>query len=228
MSTLAVDAITNATGTSAVNIDSSGNLTTSGDVTIPTGHKLVATDTGGVISPGQVINYGSYNTGYGSGAGISSTSTSWQTLNIVGTNAAGFGSCSQTISNVITFNKKYNNSQLLVSTNFPTYNSPAGAGHGVRLQYYRTGQSASIVDISDDGPAHGWGWHGYGGQTSAMNNFTWNTYDKSTVRSDLVNYTGDVHFYIEVKNWSSSDTITFIHHSGYNKYGTFQFAEIAQ
>lgn len=197
-------------------------------VTIPTGHKLVAADTGGVISPGQVINYGSYNTGYGSGAGLSSTSTSWQTLNIVGTNAAGFGSCSQTISNVITFNKKYNNSQLLVSTNFPTYNSPAGAGHGVRLQYYRTGQSASIVDISDDGPAHGWGWHGYGGQTSAMNNFTWNTYDKSTVRSDLVNYTGDVHFYIEVKNWSSSDTITFIHHSGYNKYGTFQFAEIAQ
>ena len=82
-------------------------------VTIPTGHKLVAADTGGVISPGQVINYGSYNTGYGSGAGLSSTSTSWQTLNIVGTSAASFGSCSQTISNVITFNKKYNNSQLL-------------------------------------------------------------------------------------------------------------------
>lgn len=197
-------------------------------VTIPTGHKLVAADTGGVISPGQVINYGSYNTGYGSGAGLSSTSTSWQTLNIVGTSAASFGSCSQTISNVITFNKKYNNSQLLVSTNFPTYNSPAGSGHGVRLQYYRTGQSASIVDISNDGPAHGWGWHGYGGQTSAMNNFTWNTYDKSSVRSDLVNYTGDVHFYIEVRNWASSDTITYIHHSGYNKYGTFQFAEIAQ
>ena len=197
-------------------------------VTIPTGHKLVAADTGGVISPGQVINYGSYNTGYGSSAGISSTSTSWQTLTIVGTNAAAFGSCSQTLSNVITFNKKYNNSQIIVTTNFPTYNSPGGSGHGVRLQYYKPGGAYTIVDISDEGPGHGWGWHGYGGQTSAMNNFTWNTYDKSSVRSDLVNYTGDVHFYIEVKNWASSDTISYIYHSGYNKYGTFQFAEIAQ
>ena len=197
-------------------------------VTIPTGHKLVAADTGGVISPGQVINYGSYNTGYGSSAGISSASTSWQTLPIEGTNAASFGSCSKSITNVITFNKKYNNSQLIVTTNFPTYNSPGGSGHGVRLQYYKPGGAYTIVDISDEGPGHGWGWHGYGGQTSAMNNFTWNTYDKSSVRSDLVNYTGDVHFYIEVKNWASSDTISYIYHSGYNKYGTFQFAEIAQ
>ena len=89
-------------------------------VTIPTGHKLVAADTGGVISPGQVINYGSYNTGYCSSAGISSNSTSWQTLTIEGTNSAAFGSCLQTLSNVITFNKKYNNSQLIVTTNFPT------------------------------------------------------------------------------------------------------------
>ena len=220
MSTLAVDAITNATGTSAVNIDSSGNLATSGDVTIPTGHKLVA--------PGQVINYGSYNTGYGSSAGLSTTSTSWNTLPIEGTNAAAFGSCSKSITNVITFNKKHNNSQLIVTTNFPTYNNGGNNGHGIRLHYYRTGQSASIVDILNDGPAHGWGFHGYGGSTSAMNNFTWNTYDKSSVRSDLQTYTGDVHFYIEVRNWNSSDTITYIYHSGYNKYGTFQFAEIAQ
>lgn len=205
-------------------------------VTIPTGHKLVAADTSGSLSAGQfvpltsgqVINFGSYNTGYGSGAGISSTSTSWQTLNIVGTSAASFGSCSQTISNVITFNKKYNNSQLSVTANFPIYNTPGGAGHGVRLQYYKTGGSATIVDITDEGPAHGWGWHGYGGSHSAMNNFTWNTYDKSSVRSDLVNYTGDVHFYLEVKNWSTSDTITYIQHTSYNKYGTIQIAEIAQ
>jgi hypothetical protein len=198
-------------------------------VTIPAGHKLVASDTGGVISPGQVINFGSYNTGYGSGASLSSTSDSWQSLQIDGTNAAAFGSCSKTIANVITFNKKYNNSQLMVSTNFPTYNSPGGSGHGIRLQYYRTGQSAAIVDITGNGPAEGWGWHGYGGGNhSAMNNFTWSTYDNSSVRSDLQTYTGDVHFYIEVRNWQTSDTITYIQHTSYNKYGTFQFAEIAQ
>lgn len=214
--------------TSIIKADNISTVSGSGNITIPTGVKLIGTDNSSIVAPGQVINYGSYNTGYGSSAGLSSTSTSWQTLNIEGTNAASFGSCSKSITNVITFNKKYNNSQLIVTTNFPTYNNTGGSGHGIRLQYYRTGQSASIVDISDDGPAHGWGFHGYGGSSSAMNNFTWNTYDKSTVRSDLVNYTGDVHFYIEVKNWQSTDTITYLFHSGYNKYGTFQFAEIAQ
>jgi len=207
-------------------------------VTIPTGHKLVASDTSGTLSagqfvpltPGQVINAGSYNTGYGTGAHLSSTSTSWQTLNINGTNQAAFGAVSKdpNSDDVVIFNKKYNNSQILVTCNFPTYNSPGGSGHGIRLHYYKPGVTAAIVDLVDNGPAHGWGWHGYGGNTSAMNNFTWNTYDKSSVRSDLVGYTGNVHFYLQVKNWSSSDTISYIDHGSYNKYGTLQFAEIAQ
>ena len=197
-------------------------------VTISTGHKLTGS-AGSIVTPGQVVNTGSYNTGYGSGARLTTNSTSWQTLNIVGTSAAAFGSCSQTMSNVITFNKKYNNSQILITANFPTYNDTGGSGHGIRLQYYRTGQSAAIVDISNAGPANGWGWHGYGGATSAMNNFTWNTYDKSSVRSDLQTYTGDVHFYIEVKVWSTGDTVYFVDYDNtYPKYGTFQFAEIAQ
>jgi hypothetical protein len=55
MSTLAVDAITNAAGTSAVTIDSSGNLATSGDVTIPAGQKLVATDAASIYAPGMQV-----------------------------------------------------------------------------------------------------------------------------------------------------------------------------
>lgn len=199
------------------------------DISIPTGERIVGADTGSIVAPGQVINTGSYNTGYGSGARLTTTSTSWQTLNIVGTGAAAFGSCSQTISNVITFDKKYNNSQIVITANFPSYNSPGGNGHGIRLQYYRTGQSAALVDILTDGPAHGWGWHGYGGNHAGMNNFGWSTYDKSSVRSDLQTYTGDVNFYIEVKVWDGSDTVYFIDYSdSYPKYGTFQFMEIAQ
>ena len=207
-------------------------------VTIPAGHKLVASDTSGSLSagqfvpltPGQVINFGSYNTGYGTGAALSSTSTSWQTLNINGTDQVAFGAVSKDPSSddVIIFNKKYNNSQLSITANFPTYNTPGGSGHGVRLHYFKPGVSNTIVDITDEGPAHGWGWHGYGGSHSGMNNFTWSTYDKSSVRSDLQTYTGDVHFYLSVRNWASTDTITYIHHSGYNKYGTIQIAEIAQ
>ncbi len=199
------------------------------EVQIPSGHKLVTSDTAGIVSPGQVINAGTYNTGYGSGARLSTTSATWQTLPIVGTGASAFGSCSQTITNVITFNKKYNNSQILITVNFPTYNDTGGSGHGIRLQYYRTGQSAALVDILDNGSAHGWGWHGYGGATAAMNNFTWNTHDKSSVRSDLLTYTGDVNFYIEVKTWTSGDTIYYNDYGDtYPKYGTFQFMEIAQ
>ncbi|MAI17190.1 MAG: hypothetical protein CMH04_00845 [Marinovum sp.] len=55
MSTLAVDTITNATGASAVTIDSSGNLTTSGDVTIPTGHKIVGADSASIYAPGMQV-----------------------------------------------------------------------------------------------------------------------------------------------------------------------------
>ena len=51
MSTLAVDAITNATGTNAVAIDSSGNLTTSGNITIPTTKKIIGTDAGSIVAP---------------------------------------------------------------------------------------------------------------------------------------------------------------------------------
>ena len=55
MSTLAVDAITNANGTNAVTIDSSGNITTGGDVTIPTTKKIVGTDAASIYAPGMVV-----------------------------------------------------------------------------------------------------------------------------------------------------------------------------
>ena len=55
MSTLAVDAITNANGTNAVTIDSSGNITTGGDVTIPTTKKIVGTDVASIYAPGMQV-----------------------------------------------------------------------------------------------------------------------------------------------------------------------------
>ena len=55
MSTLAVNAITNATGTNAVTIDSSGNITTSGNITIPTTKKIVGTDAASIYAPGMMV-----------------------------------------------------------------------------------------------------------------------------------------------------------------------------
>lgn len=55
MSTLAVDTIQNAAGTEAVTIDSSGNITTSGNITIPTTKKIVGTDVASIYAPGMMV-----------------------------------------------------------------------------------------------------------------------------------------------------------------------------
>ena len=192
-------------------------------VSIASGHILHA--------PGHVINFGSYNTGYGSGARLVTTSTSWQTLNINGTDQATFGSLTKHPSNgnVLAFNKKSSNSQLSIVLNFPSYNTPGGSGHGVRCMISTDQTNYVVSDILTNGPANGWGFHGYGGATAGMNNFTWSTYDNASYRNTINTYTGDFYFYFQVYNWASTDTISYIDHSDtYPKYGTVQVMEVAQ
>jgi len=197
-------------------------------ISIPAGYKLVAADTGGIVAPGSVINFGSYNTGYGSGARLSSNSQTWQTLRINGTNQAPFGSISKRSSDSLYFNKVSNNSHLAISLNFPSYNGTGGAGHGVRLQHSVDNSTFNLLDILTNGPAHAWGWGGYGGATATMNNFTWCTYDNSTYRENIRTLTGNFSFYFEVYVWSSGDTVYFNdYEDAYPKYGTIQVWEVA-
>ena len=191
-------------------------------VTIPSGQTL--TVSGGMVPPaGQIVKVGSYNTGTGSGALTSTTSTSWFTVAINGNNQKAHN-LSQS-SSVITFNKSAG-SDLYITMNFPTYNNAGNAGHGFRLYLKKSGGSYALVDIVTDGPAHGWGWHGYGGQHAAMNNFTWCTADRNSDLGDVNAFAGDVLFYFQARNWSSSDTISYVNHSGYNKFGTVQVVEV--
>ena len=98
-------------------------------VTIPSGQTL--TVSGGMVPPaGQIVKVGSYNTGTGSGALTSTTSTSWFTVAINGNNQKAHN-LSQSGS-VITFNKSAG-SDLYITMNFPTYNNAGNAGHGFRL-----------------------------------------------------------------------------------------------
>jgi len=186
------------------------------------------TDVNNFRAQGAVINSGTYNTGYGSGAMINTTSTSWQTLRINGTSQAVHGSITKKSADALNFNKISGNSHLIISINFPTYNNVGGSGHGCRLQGAYDDTNYALQDISSEGPAHGWGFHGYGGATAAMNNFTWCTADNPTYASNWLTATGNVAFYFQVKNWSSGDTIWYITYdtTSYPKYATVQVYEV--
>ena len=55
MSTLRVGSIDSVNGNNAATIDSSGNITTSGNITIPTTKKIVGTDAASIYAPGMVV-----------------------------------------------------------------------------------------------------------------------------------------------------------------------------
>ena len=172
----------------------------------------------------KIVSFGSYNSGYGSGARLQTTSESWVNLEINGTNQAVFGQITKNSDDSLNYNKVSNSSHLIIGMNVPVYNANGNNGHGFRLKFETTQNSGTynILDITSQGPAHGWGFHGYGGSTSSMNNCIWNTYDNSTYRSAIQGYTGNVRFFFEVRNWSSSDTIIYNDYSDtYPKYSTF-------
>ena len=178
----------------------------------------------------KIVSFGSYNSGYGSGARLQTTSESWVNLEINGTNQAVFGQITKNSDDSLNYNKVSNSSHLIIGMNVPVYNANGNNGHGFRLKFETTQNSGTynILDITSQGPAHGWGFHGYGGSTSSMNNCIWNTYDNSTYRSAIQGYTGNVRFFFEVRNWSSSDTIIYNDYSDtYPKYSTFTVFEVA-
>ena len=207
-----------------------GSSSNSNTINVASGHKISG-DAGSIFVPGQIISAGTYNTGYGSGARLSTTSTSWQVLEINGTNQATFGRISKYSDDGLQFNKISNSSHLIISLNVPSYNNNGNNGHGVRCKMETTQGSGTfnILDITPLGPAHAWGFHGYGGATAAMNNFTWCTYDNSSYRATIKASTGNMKFFFQVRNWSSADTITYNDYSdSYPKYGTVQVYEVAE
>ena len=186
--------------------------------------------TGTVSGAGKILSFGSYNSGYGTGARLSTSSTSWVNLEINGDNQVIFGQITKNSDDSLNYNKVSNSSHLIISMNVPTYNDNGNGAHGFRLKFETTQNSGTynILDISDNGPAHGWGFHGYGGAHTAMNNCTWNTYDNPTYRSGIQSATGNVRFFWEVKVWNSGDTVKFNdHNSSYPKYSTFTVFEVA-
>ena len=183
-----------------------------------------------VAPSGMVIRSGFYDTGTGTGAKTNTTSSSYTTLNINGTGQVGHN-IGKASDDVVTYNKVSSNSHLNISVSFPYYLASAtDSGFGIRgMLSTNDGSNYYAMSGLNDGPAHGWGAGGYGGNQSGVFNFTWNTRMNSTQASTILAKTGTIRFYFEVKVWNSSDTITMIDYSGsYPKKGSIVVQEIAE
>ena len=176
---------------------------------------------------GTIIKRGSYNTGHGVNARTTTASTSWSTINVNGTDQAGFG-IGKYSDDGLTFEKISNKSHLEITINFPVYVAGTSGG-GIRCQAsYDNGSSYTVLGHLSEGPFHGWGaTPGHGSGAAGGIFYTWSTYDNASVRSNWLGHTGTVRFYFEGKAWATNSTVYYIDYDGsYPKEGTIQVSEI--
>lgn len=179
---------------------------------------------------GFVINKEVYGSGYGSSAGIALSTENWVTMPNTGTNSSGPRYSGN--STVCVFNKKQANSKIVVTPYLHGYQSSTNSGWGMRIKHARTYSSSGSNydnDILTDGPFHGWGAGGYGSSGVAAADAA----SMSTCLNDAYtaynNHTGDIYVYMEVRQWSSSDSVYLgDYNSTYPKYWTMVVEEIAQ
>ena len=149
------------------------------------------------------------------------SSTSWVTI---GTSASGYtGSRVSGNLNIMQFTKLDNNSDLHINFNMPYYFSATDdSGFGIRLRYLAGTTGSYGTDVYANGPAHGWGAGGYGGDNqTGIVNYTWNT---EKIISNT--YVGEVRFYFETKVWSSTNTLYWNYSSTYPKFGYIHVKEV--
>ena len=198
-------------------------------VILPSGHNI--------IQKNNIIQFGSYTTGYGNGARNTNTSTSFLTLNINGTGQIATNT-TKPYDDVIGIPKMSDSSHLEITFCWPFYITGSGnTGVGIRCQGYSAdtsinGGNTVLVDLLPNGYGHGWGAIGYGqlsyGQAST-NSFTWTTRANSNYSSAWKSYVGEARFYWEGKNWSSNDTSYWIdYNDSYPKYGHIQWIEVEE
>ena len=186
----------------------------------------------GYLTPapsGMVIRSGFYDTGTGSGARLTTSSTSFIVANVNGTGQVGHN-IGKFSDDGLTYTKVSSNSHLNISVSFPFYLATGNGGFGIR-GYLSTNDGSNYYTMSGltDGPAHAWGAGGYGGDSSGVLNYTWNTRMNSSQASTILAKTGTIRFYFEVRVWNAADTLYFIDYGGsYPKKGSIVVQEIAE
>ena len=177
---------------------------------------------------GTIIKRASYNTGYGSGARTATSSQTWGTVLIGGTNQAAFNLSKVSGFDILSFTKLSNKSHIEISVNFPYYINIGNSGFGFRCQASKDGGSNYVIlgNLSD-GPVSTWGGGGYGGNDAGVFHYTFSTYDNSTERSSWLARTGEVRFYFQVRIFNTNDTLHMNDYDAtYSKEGTIQVSEI--
>ena len=178
-----------------------------------------------VIYPGAPIGSSSWTTG-DLPAVAASSSQSFYTLDINRDDETG--SYNGADSNVCTYTKQHNSSHLLISCCIPVYLGGGTSGTGIRL-VISLDNSTVVYDALGDGPAHGWGALGYGGNTSGTWGFTWDTAVIDSIRgtSLYASHTGTVYFYFEVRSWIAELHYPITYGASYPKYGAIELMEYA-
>ena len=155
----------------------------------------------GYLTPapsGMVIRSGFYDTGTGSGARLTTSSTSFIVANVNGTGQVGHN-IGKFSDDGLTYTKVSSNSHLNFTISLPFYLATGGTGWGIRgLLSTDNGGNYSPISGLADGPANKWGAGGYGGDSSGVLNYTWNTRMNSSQASTILAKTGTIRFYLKV------------------------------
>ena len=181
-----------------------------------------------VAPSGMVIRSGFYDPGTGTNATTATNSSTFTTLNVNGTGQVGHN-IGKFSDDGLTYNKVSSNSHLNISISFPFYLATGGTGFGIRaLLSTDDGSNYYVVSGLSDGPADKWSAGGYGGNTSGIMNYTWNTRMNSSQESTIKAKTGSIRFYFEVSVWTGTDTLYMIDYPSYEKKGSIVVQEIAE
>jgi len=174
-----------------------------------------------ILGSSNLIREELYCTGQ-PGASVSS-STSWFTFNINGTNYNGARATSST--NVLQFEKQSSNSYIIMSASFPGYITPGSSGNGIRCQW-SLDNSTYYIDALAEGPNHGWGLMGYGGNAARITKVMWDSRQFDLQHStNTTAHTGNWYVYFQRRNWTTDTTYWITYAAGHLKYGTISIKE---
>jgi len=174
-----------------------------------------------ILGSGTLIREELYCTGQP--AAQTSTSTSWTTFNINGTNYNGARASSST--NVLQFEKQSSNSYIILSASFPGYITPGSSGNGVRCQW-SLDNSTYYIDALADGPNHRWGLMGYGGNAARITKLMWDSRQFDLQHgTNTTAHTGNWYCYFQRANWTTDTTYWITYAVGHLKYGTISIRE---
>lgn len=175
-----------------------------------------------VLGSGTLIREQLYGTG--TSATLNTTSSTYTTIPLSGTNFTGDRHASN--NNIIKFSKQSSNSYLLISITFPSYLATGASGIGIRCAF-STDDTTYYNDALDNGPADGWGMSGYGGGTAYINRMMWDSRQFDLQRSSgITAHTGDFWCYFQARTWNGTDQMFMLQYNAtYPKYGSMSIRE---